>query len=130
MSDPDPDDWDAAFAEELLGSQEDAEAVAEACDMMADTSSDEESSSSVSAGFASPWWARVLFQSVQRIGHAWPKGYGKTSDPVQLVSGCTGCCAEAAVLKVGGVFTPTLSNWFSFACVYMFICVLCVCVGC
>lgn len=99
MAVDDEDEWDDAFAAEKVASQESANEMAEACQMMSDSESDDESSESTNHGFASPWWARELYQAVVRLGYAWPKEYSKMDDPIQVISGCTGCSAESAVLK-------------------------------
>ena len=46
----------------------------------------------------SSWWARRLYEAVQDLGQEWPDF---TKMTVSVVSGCTGCSAESAVLKAG-----------------------------
>ena len=88
------DDWDLGFEASQVADVRKEEV--EACEMRSDTESEDDVSSSSSQGFASPWWARELIQAAARLGFSLPR---YRSHPVQVVSGCTGCSAESAVLK-------------------------------
>ena len=88
-------DWDAAFQSEQLLSQQESEEVESACGARSESGS--ESDSEQSRTKLPCWWARVLFRAVKDMGHQWPHA---TEKPLQVVSGCTGCSAEASVLKV------------------------------
>ena len=88
------DDWDAAFADEQDLSQKEVDDIESACDCRSESCSEH---SSESAKFTS-WWSRVLFRAVSAMGIQWP---ACPSRPVQVASACTGCSAEASVLKAG-----------------------------
>lgn len=63
------------------------------------------------------WWASVLFQAGKLLGYGKPKWL---EDPIKVVSGCTGCSAESAALKVGCVemLTRQISNFFNVGLFY------------
>ena len=94
--DVDPD-WNAAFHEELLSSQEETQAMEEACALASDSGSEDGSSCSSGSGWKlTAWWSQVLLKAAQGLGLDWP---GVVAKPLYIVSGCTGCSAEAATLK-------------------------------
>ena len=90
-------DWNAAFHEELVSSQEETQAMEEACALASDSGSEDGSSCSSGSGWKlTAWWSQVLLKAAQGLGLEWP---GVVAKPLYVVSGCTGCSAEAATLK-------------------------------
>lgn len=95
--DCDDSDWDAAFRKEQDLSQQESEEMASACDARSESASESESESSTTSNKKlASWWAQVLVRAVESLGWTWP---AKSSSALQVVSGCTGCSAEASVLK-------------------------------
>lgn len=98
------DDWGEAFQKEIQVSQEEENEVEETCGLRAESESESEASSSSTSGsslrFLTTWWAQTLFKAVTGLQLSWPR---KRSSPLRVISGCTGCSAEAAVLKAWGM---------------------------
>ena len=98
--------WAEAYDEEVGASQEEEAEVLQTTELKADSASESgESSSSASWESSSSirllriWWAQMLYQAVIGLERQWP---GKLNRPLRVVSGCTGCSPEAAVLKARG----------------------------
>ena len=81
--------WEEVFEEEFCLSQEQLESVEEA-DQVRTPSESENEEPRLKA-----WWARMLKQALQDTGHEWPR----INKGLTVVSGCTGCSAEAATMK-------------------------------
>ena len=95
--DSDADSWDDPFQNELCLSKQEAEAVTDACAALPDGDSDEDDESSSSTGFKlTAWWSQWLMNAATSLGWEWP---GRVSKPLRVISACTGCSAESAVLK-------------------------------
>ena len=78
-------------------SQESAEAEeAEACRSHSDSEIDEEPEELEPS--QTPWWVSTLQRHTQHLGH--PQSRSQTKEPVKILSGCTGACAEGHVLQV------------------------------
>lgn len=94
---PATDGWDEVYDDVLQSSQEHEKTVNEVNDLRSETCSEsEDSSSSSSVAKLRLWWAQVLYRATLSLDHSWPK----FDRPISVVSGCTGCSAEAATLKV------------------------------
>ena len=96
--DSEADSWEDSFHNELSLSQQEAEAVNEACAALPEGESDaDDDSSSSSTGFKlTAWWSQRLLDAATSLGWEWP---GRVSKPLHVISACTGCSAESAVLK-------------------------------
>lgn len=84
------DNWDEAFEEELLKSQEDADLIDEACEART-SGSDEETEANAW------WWLDTLKQLIREKQLRWPRNPG--GRPWRVLSGCSGVCSEAEVMK-------------------------------
>lgn len=98
-------DWDAAFVSEQVLSQQESEEMESACGMRSESGSESESDRPRKK--LPCWWARVIVKATEALGFDWPELPKK---PVQIVSGCTGVSAEAAVLKERGL---QMNCWFT-----------------
>eukprot|EP00438_Fugacium_kawagutii_P012509 Skav212717 [mRNA] locus=scaffold113:587152:587538:+ [translate_table: standard] len=87
-------EWDLAFQEEQILSQQESEEMESACEARSESGS-ESSSEGSCKGRLPCWWARVLYNAATALGLPWPD----SGRPLQIVSGCTGVSAEASVLK-------------------------------
>ena len=87
------DEWSRVYGEEQVLSQKDSEEMESACCAKSESGSEHESADSCKF---TVWWSRVLYSAVCSLGCEWPAAPNK---PVQLVSACTGCSAEASVFK-------------------------------
>eukprot|EP00434_Breviolum_minutum_P019709 symbB.v1.2.017388.t1/scaffold1357.1/size159079/6 len=90
-------DWDDAYGDEIQVSQQESQDVEAACELSPDTSTESESESSGISPKLVLWWTRVLRDALNDLGYSWTAPDPK--HPLALVSACTGCSAEAAVLK-------------------------------
>ena len=85
------DEWDDLFGEEQEASQSDSLHLDEACDACA--SSDSEYASP--QGLDACWWVSKCRQAFAAEAIPWPRA----SEGLSLVSCCTGCSAESAVME-------------------------------
>ena len=95
------DNWSQVFAEEAGSSASLAELIEEACQCRENSDSESETLDEVhSPAPDSPrvWWVDRLRQVFADAGIKWPR---PLRTPLPVVSACTGCSAEAAVLKAG-----------------------------
>ena len=83
--------WDVFFQEEFKTSQDSLADLEEAEELR--ESSDTESDAPVTHG-AQPFWVEMIKEGSAHLG-AQPT----QSSPFHIISGCTGCCAEAEVFK-------------------------------
>lgn len=99
------DDIEAAYREEALASLQVSAEVDEACDCKPESSSEDESESS-SEPRLKVWWARLLHSTAGDLRLPWdaPK------DHLRIMTSCTGCSAESAVLKASWVLVIVLDN--------------------
>ena len=102
MASASDDEFEAAYREEALASLQVLAEVDDACDCKPESSSEDESESS-SEPRLKVWWAQLLHRAACELSLPWhiPK------DPLRIMTSCTGCSAESAVLKA--------SRWFSIA---------------
>lgn len=84
-------EWDEAYSAELSSSQQESDEMAEACDLMCETPPE-----SPRASDQPHWWMNSLSEALSALGRHWPSCPNQT---LQVVTGCAGCSAEAAVLK-------------------------------
>ena len=93
------DDWEAVFAQEAGSSSCLADLIEDACQCRENSDSESETLDEVeSPDSPHVWWVDTLRQVFQDAGVKWPR---PLREPLQVVSACTGCSAEAAVLKAG-----------------------------
>lgn len=91
--------WDLAIDELAAESELESQAVTEACEVR--TPSDDESSSVSLPASQRPtlWWVQRLLKLGKGIKKV-KAVKAKQIRPVRIISACTGCCAEGAVLEV------------------------------
>ena len=91
------DAWNTAFEEAIQLSQEEVDEIEEACALASDSGSEPSSTCSSGSGWRlTLWWSQIFLKAAQGLGLSWP---GVIPKPLYVVSGCTGCSAEAAALK-------------------------------
>ena len=89
---PSTTEWDEAYGAELSSSQQESDEMAEACDLMSETPPTSPRSTN-----EPHWWMESLSAALTSLGRTWPPIPQRA---VQVVTGCAGCSAEAAVFKV------------------------------
>ena len=94
--DDDDSDLDAAYNVAQALSQQESDEVESACGARSESGT-EASCESHTKRFTT-WWVRVIYSAVVSLGKEWPES-PDSGKPIQVVSACTGCSAEASVLK-------------------------------
>eukprot|EP00439_Symbiodinium_sp_Y106_P044980 s1666_g5.t1 len=95
-------EWEELLEEAEAVFEKSSQDVQDACD---DCSSTESEYQSPQCQSEKNWWVSLCRQAFHAQGIAWP---GAPSAPLVVVSCCTGCSAESAVMEARHLFVPAL----------------------
>ena len=99
------DAWDEVYEQEQRSADAEADEVHSACACRSQSDSESESDSPGPCSRLTLWWAQRMYKVVRSMGYQWPE-FGRTN--LQVVSACTGCSAESAVLKARALWGHSL----------------------